>query len=176
MLLIKVLSQRHRDTAHLANLPAQSERRVLELERSVQSMRQQQELLQKRLRQESQQKRRLETEMQRRSHRVKVCFCFLGVVFSYSTKKKNCSSDRHTCSLLGTWNQEWATAKDSEDQDRRDRRLPEAETQRQQRFCHLTGGATGWVAIILPELALNFHSLLMKAHCRCNPASCLSRK
>lgn len=88
MLLIKVLSQRHRDTAHLANLPAQSERRVLELERSVQSMRQQQELLQKRLRQESQQKRRLETEMQRRSHRVKVWFCFLGVVFSYSTKKK----------------------------------------------------------------------------------------
>ncbi|XP_051919424.1 kinesin-like protein kif7 [Hippocampus zosterae] len=68
---VQVLSQRHRDTAHLANLPAQSERRVLELERSVQSMRQQQELLQKRLRQESQQKRRLETEMQRRTHRVK---------------------------------------------------------------------------------------------------------
>ncbi|KAM9825094.1 kinesin-like protein kif7 [Syngnathus typhle] len=68
---VQVLSQRQRDTAHLANLPAQSERRVLELERSVQSMRQQQELLQKRLRQESQQKRRLETEMQRRTHRVK---------------------------------------------------------------------------------------------------------
>lgn len=45
---------------------------MLELERSVQSMRQQQEQLQKRLRQESQQKRRLETEMQRRTHRVKV--------------------------------------------------------------------------------------------------------
>ncbi|XP_077374745.1 kinesin-like protein kif7 isoform X2 [Festucalex cinctus] len=68
---VQVLSQRQRDTAHLANLPAQSERRVLELERSVQFMRQQQELLQKRLRQESQQKRRLETEMQRRTHRVK---------------------------------------------------------------------------------------------------------
>nr|XP_057944924.1 kinesin-like protein kif7 isoform X2 [Doryrhamphus excisus] len=68
---VQVLSQRQRDTAHLANLPAQSERRVLELERSVQSMRQQQELLQRRLRQESQQKRRLETEMQRRTHRVK---------------------------------------------------------------------------------------------------------
>ncbi|XP_077450951.1 kinesin-like protein kif7 isoform X1 [Stigmatopora argus] len=68
---VQVLSQRQRDTAHLANLPAQSERRVLELERSVQSMRQQQELLQKRLREESQQKRRLETEMQRRTHRVK---------------------------------------------------------------------------------------------------------
>ncbi|XP_073321170.1 kinesin-like protein kif7 [Pagrus major] len=68
---VQVLSQRQRDTARLANLPAQSERRVLELERSVQSMRQQQEQLQKRLRQESQQKRRLETEMQRRTHRVK---------------------------------------------------------------------------------------------------------
>uniref|UniRef100_A0A3B4Y965 Kinesin family member 7 n=1 Tax=Seriola lalandi dorsalis TaxID=1841481 RepID=A0A3B4Y965_SERLL len=68
---VQVLSQRQRDTARLANLPAQSERRVLKLERSVQSMRQQQEQLQRRLRQESQQKRRLETEMQRRTHRVK---------------------------------------------------------------------------------------------------------
>ncbi|XP_049449129.1 kinesin-like protein kif7 isoform X1 [Epinephelus fuscoguttatus] len=68
---VQVLSQRQRDTARLANLPAQSERRVLELERSVQSMRQQQEQLQRRLRQESQQKRRLESEMQRRTHRVK---------------------------------------------------------------------------------------------------------
>ncbi|KAF7656442.1 hypothetical protein LDENG_00041100 [Lucifuga dentata] len=68
---VQVLSQRQRDTARLANLPALSEHRVLELERSVQSMRQQQEQLQKRLRQESQQKRRLETEMQRRTHRVK---------------------------------------------------------------------------------------------------------
>ncbi|CAL8351216.1 unnamed protein product [Merluccius merluccius] len=68
---VQVLSQRQRDTARLASLPAQSERRVSELERSVQSMRQQQEQLQRRLRQESQQKRRLETEMQRRTHRVK---------------------------------------------------------------------------------------------------------
>ncbi|KAM9410412.1 kinesin-like protein kif7 isoform 2-T2 [Pholidichthys leucotaenia] len=68
---VQVLSQRQRDTARLANLPVQSERRVLELERSVQSMRHQQEQLQRRLRQESQQKRRLETEMQRRTHRVK---------------------------------------------------------------------------------------------------------
>ncbi|XP_056134524.1 kinesin-like protein kif7 [Lampris incognitus] len=68
---VQVLSQRQRDTARLASLPALNERRVSELERSVQSMRQQQEQLQKRLRQESQQKRRLETEMQRRTHRVK---------------------------------------------------------------------------------------------------------
>ncbi|XP_015229046.1 PREDICTED: kinesin-like protein KIF7 [Cyprinodon variegatus] len=68
---VQVLSQRQRDTVRLANLPVQSERRVLELERSVQSMKQQQEQLQRRLREESQQKRRLETEMQRRTHRVK---------------------------------------------------------------------------------------------------------
>ncbi|XP_021463128.2 kinesin-like protein kif7 isoform X1 [Oncorhynchus mykiss] len=68
---VQVLSQRQRDTARLAMLSAQSERRVLELERSVQGMRQQQEQLQRRLRHESQQKRRLETEMQRRTHRVK---------------------------------------------------------------------------------------------------------
>ncbi|CAL8243219.1 unnamed protein product [Lota lota] len=68
---VQVLSQRQRDTARLASLPAQSERRASELERSVRSMRQQQEQLQRRLRQESQQKRRLETEMQRRTHRVK---------------------------------------------------------------------------------------------------------
>uniref|UniRef100_A0A6Q2Z3V9 Kinesin motor domain-containing protein n=1 Tax=Esox lucius TaxID=8010 RepID=A0A6Q2Z3V9_ESOLU len=68
---VQVLSQRQRDTARLASLSAQSERRVSELERSVQNMRQQQDQLQRRLRQESQQKRRLETEMQRRTHRVK---------------------------------------------------------------------------------------------------------
>ncbi|KAM6979603.1 kinesin-like protein kif7 [Aplochiton taeniatus] len=68
---VQVLNQRQRDTARLASLSVQSERRVTELERSVQSMRQQQEQLQRRLRQESQQKRRLETEMQRRTHRVK---------------------------------------------------------------------------------------------------------
>uniref|UniRef100_A0A673YXA5 Kinesin family member 7 n=1 Tax=Salmo trutta TaxID=8032 RepID=A0A673YXA5_SALTR len=68
---VQVLSQRQRDTARLASLSAQSERRVSELERSVQGMRQQQEQLQRRLRHESQQKRRLETEMQRRTHRVK---------------------------------------------------------------------------------------------------------
>ncbi|KAJ8340294.1 hypothetical protein SKAU_G00349270 [Synaphobranchus kaupii] len=68
---VQVLKQKQRDTAQLASLSAQSERRVLELERNVQSMRHQQELLQRRLRQESQQKRRLESEMQRGKHRVK---------------------------------------------------------------------------------------------------------
>ncbi|KAJ8247502.1 hypothetical protein GJAV_G00247130 [Gymnothorax javanicus] len=68
---VQVLKQRQRDTAQLASLSARSERRVQELERNVQSMRQQQDLLQRRLRQESQQKRRLESEMQRGKHRVK---------------------------------------------------------------------------------------------------------
>ncbi|XP_061101263.1 kinesin-like protein kif7 [Conger conger] len=68
---VQVLKQKQRDTAQLASLSAQSERRVLELERNVQSMRQQQDLLQRRLRQESQHKRRLESEMQRGKHRVK---------------------------------------------------------------------------------------------------------
>lgn len=68
---VQVLKQRQRDTAQLASLSVQSERRVQELERSVQSLRQQQDQLQRRLREESQQKRRLESEMQRGKHRVK---------------------------------------------------------------------------------------------------------
>ncbi|MGH0179781.1 UNVERIFIED_CONTAM: hypothetical protein FKN15_002219 [Acipenser sinensis] len=68
---VQVLKQKQLDTARLASLSTQSERRVLELERNVQSMRQQQDLLQRRLREESEQKRRLESEMQRGKHRVK---------------------------------------------------------------------------------------------------------
>ncbi|TSL68176.1 Kinesin-like protein kif7 [Bagarius yarrelli] len=68
---VQVLKQRQRDTVQLASLSVQSERRVQELERSVQSLRQQQDQLQRRLREESQQKRRLENEMQRGKHRVK---------------------------------------------------------------------------------------------------------
>ncbi|XP_076148001.1 kinesin-like protein kif7 isoform X2 [Alosa pseudoharengus] len=68
---VQVLKQRQQDTAQLADLSAQSARRVLELERQVQSMKQHQEQLQRRLKQESQHKRRLESEMQRGKHRVK---------------------------------------------------------------------------------------------------------
>lgn len=75
---MQVLKQKQRDTAQLASLSAQSERRVQELERNVQSMRQQQDLLQRRLREESQQKRRLESEMQKGKHRVKVSCCVLS--------------------------------------------------------------------------------------------------
>lgn len=68
----QVLKQKQRDTAKLASLSAQTERRVQDLEKNVQSMRRQQEALQRRLRQESQQKRRLENEMQKEKHRVRV--------------------------------------------------------------------------------------------------------
>lgn len=72
VLCFQLLKQKQRDTAQLASLSAQSERRVQELERNVQNMKQQQDLLQRRLREESQQKRRLESEMQKGKHRVKV--------------------------------------------------------------------------------------------------------
>ncbi|XP_076880969.1 kinesin-like protein kif7 [Brachyhypopomus gauderio] len=68
---VQVLRRRQRDTVQLASLSAQSERRVQDLERSVQNLRLQQEQLHRRLRQESQQKRRLESEMQRGKQRVK---------------------------------------------------------------------------------------------------------
>ncbi|TRY92468.1 hypothetical protein DNTS_028175 [Danionella cerebrum] len=68
---VQVLKQKQRDTVQLASLSAQSERRVQELERNVHNMKQQQDLLTRRLREESQQKRRLETEMQKGKHRVK---------------------------------------------------------------------------------------------------------
>uniref|UniRef100_A0A3B3SXC5 Kinesin family member 7 n=1 Tax=Paramormyrops kingsleyae TaxID=1676925 RepID=A0A3B3SXC5_9TELE len=68
---VQVLKQKQRDTAKLASLSAQTERRVQDLEKNVQSMRRQQEALQRRLRQESQQKRRLENEMQKEKHRVR---------------------------------------------------------------------------------------------------------
>uniref|UniRef100_A0A8C9TPF6 Kinesin family member 7 n=1 Tax=Scleropages formosus TaxID=113540 RepID=A0A8C9TPF6_SCLFO len=68
---VQVLKQKQRDTAKLASLSAQTERRVQDLERNVQNMRQQQDLLQRRLRQESQQKRRLESEMQKEKNRVR---------------------------------------------------------------------------------------------------------
>ncbi|KAM3828305.1 kinesin-like protein KIF7 [Vipera latastei] len=67
----KILQEKKRVTERLASFSAQNEKRLLELERNVQLMRQQQGQLQKRLRQEVEQKRRLETEMQKRQHRVK---------------------------------------------------------------------------------------------------------
>ncbi|XP_054858648.1 kinesin-like protein KIF7 isoform X2 [Eublepharis macularius] len=67
----KVLQQKKQATERLASLSTQSEKRVQELERNVQLMRQQQGQLQRRLREEVEQKRRLETEMHRGQHRVK---------------------------------------------------------------------------------------------------------
>ncbi|XP_058012072.1 kinesin-like protein KIF7 isoform X2 [Ahaetulla prasina] len=67
----KILQEKKRATERLASFSAQNEKRLLELERNVHLMRQQQGQLQKRLREEVEQKRRLETEMQKRQHRVK---------------------------------------------------------------------------------------------------------
>ncbi|XP_062439919.1 kinesin-like protein KIF7 isoform X3 [Rhea pennata] len=67
----RVLSKKKQATERLVSLSTQSEKRVQELERNIQLMRRQQGQLQKRLREESEQKRRLETEMNKRQHRVK---------------------------------------------------------------------------------------------------------
>ncbi|XP_005381605.1 PREDICTED: kinesin-like protein KIF7 isoform X1 [Chinchilla lanigera] len=68
---VQVLKEKKQATERLASLSAQSEKRLQELERNVQLMRQQQGQLQRRLREETEQKRRLETEMHKRQHRVK---------------------------------------------------------------------------------------------------------
>lgn len=67
-----MLKEKKQATERLASLSAQSEKRLQELERSVQLMRRQQGQLQRRLREETEQKRRLETEVHKRQHRVRV--------------------------------------------------------------------------------------------------------
>ncbi|XP_055517518.1 kinesin-like protein kif7 [Leucoraja erinacea] len=67
---VQALSQKKRDTERLVSLSSQSERRIHEMERNVQLMKQQQALLQKKLKEEMHQKRRFETEMHRGKHRV----------------------------------------------------------------------------------------------------------
>ncbi|XP_039714396.1 kinesin-like protein KIF7 isoform X6 [Pteropus medius] len=68
---VQVLKEKKQATERLASLSAQSEKRLQELERNVQLMRQQHGQLQRRLREETEQKRRLEAEMSKRQHRVK---------------------------------------------------------------------------------------------------------
>ncbi|XP_017658597.1 kinesin-like protein KIF7 isoform X3 [Nannospalax galili] len=68
---VQVLKEKKQVTERLVSLSAQSEKRLQELERNVLLMRQQQGQLQRRLREETEQKRRLETEMNKRQHRVK---------------------------------------------------------------------------------------------------------
>ncbi|XP_072326670.1 kinesin-like protein kif7 isoform X1 [Scyliorhinus torazame] len=67
---VQVLRQKKRDTERLVSLSSQSERRIHDMERNVQLMKQQQALLQKKLKEEMDQKRRLETAMQKGKHRV----------------------------------------------------------------------------------------------------------
>ncbi|XP_064422088.1 kinesin-like protein kif7 isoform X3 [Latimeria chalumnae] len=68
---VQVLKKKKQDTEHLASLSVQSERRIQDLERNVQQMKQQQGQLQRKLKEETEQKRRLEAEMQKGKHRVK---------------------------------------------------------------------------------------------------------
>lgn len=74
----QVLKEKKQATERLVSLSAQSEKRLQELERNVQLMRQQQGQLQRRLREETEQKRRLEMEMNKRQHRVKVGLWLAG--------------------------------------------------------------------------------------------------
>ena len=80
--LVQVLKEKKQATERLASLSAQSEKRLQELERNVQLMRQRQGQLQRRLREETEQKRRLETEMNKWQHRVKVGCLAGGVTVS----------------------------------------------------------------------------------------------
>ncbi|KAH0620026.1 hypothetical protein JD844_014536 [Phrynosoma platyrhinos] len=68
---VKILQEKKQVTEKLVSLSAQNEKRLQELERNVQLMRQHQGQLQRRLREEVEQKRRLETEMHKGQHRVK---------------------------------------------------------------------------------------------------------
>ncbi|XP_042328316.1 kinesin-like protein KIF7 isoform X2 [Sceloporus undulatus] len=68
---VKILQEKKQATEKLVSLSAQNEKRLQELERNVQLMRQHQGQLQRRLREEVEQKRRLETEMHKGQHRVK---------------------------------------------------------------------------------------------------------
>ncbi|XP_048418932.2 kinesin-like protein kif7 [Stegostoma tigrinum] len=68
---VQVLKQKKRVTEQLVSLSSQSERRIHKMERNVQLMKQQQALLQRKLKEEMDQKRRLETEIQKGKHRVK---------------------------------------------------------------------------------------------------------
>ncbi|XP_030059293.1 kinesin-like protein KIF7 [Microcaecilia unicolor] len=68
---VQVLKKKKQATEKLVSLSSQSQKRILELERNVHLMKQQQGQLQRKLKEEMEQKRRLEMEMQKRRHRVK---------------------------------------------------------------------------------------------------------
>ncbi|KAG8440652.1 hypothetical protein GDO86_006411 [Hymenochirus boettgeri] len=68
---VQVLKKKKQATEKLVSLSVQSEKRVQELEKNVQLMKQQQGQLQRKLKEETEQKRQLENEMQKRKQRVK---------------------------------------------------------------------------------------------------------
>ncbi|XP_069480414.1 kinesin-like protein KIF7 [Ambystoma mexicanum] len=67
---VQVLKKKRQATEKLVSLSCQGEKRIQELERNVLLMKQQQERLQKKLKEETDEKRRLETEIKKKSHRV----------------------------------------------------------------------------------------------------------
>ncbi|XP_077862276.1 kinesin-like protein KIF27 [Saccoglossus kowalevskii] len=68
---IKLLEKRQNDTEKIFKMQAHSEKKVSDLEHNIEKMRQQQELLQRRLREEAERKTKLEREMQRDQQRMK---------------------------------------------------------------------------------------------------------
>ncbi|NXK47595.1 KIF27 protein, partial [Chauna torquata] len=70
-LKVQALQKKKQDTKSLASLSNQSEKRATELEQNVAQMKHQQNLLEKRLREESEKKKQLEAEIQRDQQQIK---------------------------------------------------------------------------------------------------------
>lgn len=68
---ISTLHRKQKDTEKIANFTQQNEKKIQDLELNVDRMKQQQETLNKRLREETERKSKLERDMQKEVHRVK---------------------------------------------------------------------------------------------------------
>ncbi|XP_067839241.1 kinesin-like protein KIF27 [Heptranchias perlo] len=68
---VQTLQRKQQETKKLFSLSAQSEKRLTQLSQNVENMKQQQQLLQKKLHEESEKKRKLENEIQRDQQQIK---------------------------------------------------------------------------------------------------------
>ncbi|XP_067886127.1 kinesin-like protein KIF27 isoform X2 [Heterodontus francisci] len=68
---VQTLQRKQQETKKLFSLSAQSEKRLAQLSQNVENMKQQQQLLQKKLHEESEKKRKLENDIQRDQQRIK---------------------------------------------------------------------------------------------------------
>ncbi|XP_078252313.1 kinesin-like protein KIF27 isoform X2 [Rhinoraja longicauda] len=68
---VQTLQKKERETKKLYSMSTQSEKRLAQLSQNVENMKQQQQLLQKKLQKESEKKRKLETEIQSDQQRIK---------------------------------------------------------------------------------------------------------